>query len=170
VQNKVIGYYELWRANGGDDGACGIMSPKQIPVEYLDQVNVAFAFIDPWEFNIIAMDNNFLDADLYQRVVDLKTRNPNVKAWISVGGWTFNDPGIFQSVFRRIAGSDANTLIFTHNLMAFLFKYSFDGVDIDWEYPGADDRGSVPEDVVTFPRMLRTLNKNLQGGNIYAKS
>ncbi|KAL2785034.1 glycoside hydrolase superfamily [Aspergillus keveii] len=104
VQRMVIGYYELWRANGGDDSACGIMTPEQIPVEYLDQVR------------------------------------------ISVGGCNFNDPGIFQSVFRRIAGNDANTLILTHNLMAFLFKHGFDGVDIDWEYPGADDWGGVPKD------------------------
>ncbi|KAL5333928.1 hypothetical protein BJX70DRAFT_403108 [Aspergillus crustosus] len=170
VQNKVIGYYELWRANGDEGGGqCGIMTPEQIPVEYLDQVNVAFAFISPLDFSIIAMDNKFLDADLYQRVVDLKSRNPDVKVWISVGGWTFNDPGIFQSVFRRIAADEANTLIFTYNLMGFLFKHGFDGVDIDWEYPGADDRGGVPEDVVTFPRMLRTLKTNLQR-NIYGKN
>jgi chitinase len=109
------------------------------------------------------MNNDSLDADLYQRVVDLQTRNPNVKVWISVGGWTFNDPGIFQSVFRRIAGNNASTLIFTHNLMAFLLKHGFDGVDIDWEYTGADDWGGVPKDVVTLPRMLRTLKRSLQG-------
>ncbi|KAL4937867.1 hypothetical protein BDV06DRAFT_232270 [Aspergillus oleicola] len=39
----------------------------------------------------------------------------------------------------------------------FLNYYGFDGIDIDWEYPGAPDRGGKPEDPKNFVALVRTL-------------
>ncbi|KAJ9217970.1 CAZyme family GH18 [Paecilomyces variotii] len=166
VRNKVIGYYESWRAVGDE---CGLMTPEEIPVEYMDQVNLAFAYIDPKGFNIIAMDDEPMATDLYARVADIKTRNPDAKVWVSVGGWSFNDAGIYQSVFTTIANSRRYSRLFATNLRDFLNKYGFDGVDIDWEYPGADDRGGREDDVVNYPGMLETIREYLTEDNIYGK-
>ena len=35
----------------------------------------------------------------------------------------------------------------------------FDGLDIDWEYPGAPDRGGKPEDTENYVSLLETLRK-----------
>ncbi|KAF7184582.1 hypothetical protein CNMCM7691_005766 [Aspergillus felis] len=166
VRNKVIGYYESWRANNAN--GCG-MTPEEVPVEYLDQVNLAFLYIDPKDYHIIAMDDENVAPDIYARVANLKSRNPDAKIWVSIGGWTFNDPGTYQSVFSKLAKDKEAARKFTDNLMEFLDKYGFDGVDLDWEYPGADDRGGSKEDVENFPQMLSILKGSLQGGNHYSK-
>lgn len=40
-----------------------------------------------------------------------------------------------------------------------MMEYGFDGVDIDWEYPGAPDRGGSDEDIDNFPLMLTAIRK-----------
>ena len=166
VRNKVIGYYESWRDGGSK---CDTMSPEEIPIEQLDQLTLAFVYIDPKDYHIIAMDEGPTASDLFARVANLKTRNPNAKIWVSIGGWAFNDDGPYQSVFTKVAGDSKATQILAHNLMGFMDKYGFDGVDIDWEYPGADDRGGREEDIANYPKMMSILKRYLQGGNIYSK-
>ncbi|KAB8251022.1 hypothetical protein BDV35DRAFT_399858 [Aspergillus flavus] len=166
VRNKVIGYYESWRAGGSK---CDTMSPEEIPIEQLDQLTLAFVYIDPKDYHIIAMDEGPTAPDLFARVANLKTRNPNAKIWVSIGGWAFNDDGPYRSVFTKVAGDSKATQILAHNLMEFMDKYGFDGVDIDWEYPGADDRGGREEDIANYPKMMSILKRYLQGGNIYSK-
>lgn len=42
--------------------------------------------------------------------------------------------------------------------------YKFDGIDLDWEYPVADDRGGRKEDFANFSKFLANLKSfsNLQ--------
>ncbi|KAH0002832.1 glycoside hydrolase, partial [Aureobasidium melanogenum] len=41
--------------------------------------------------------------------------------------------------------------------------YGFDGVDLDWSYPGAKNRGGRFEDYENFPRFIRRLKEALKG-------
>jgi len=54
----------------------------------------------------------------------------------------------------------ANRALFIKKLFAFMRQYAFDGVDFDWEYPGATDRGGKPEDGKNFVTFLKELNEN----------
>ena len=66
-----------------------------------------------------------------------------------------------------MAKTQANRQAFIVNLMSFMATYGFDGIDIDWEYPGADDRGGVPEDTANFVSLVQ----ELQGafGGLYGR-
>jgi GH18 family chitinase len=64
-----------------------------------------------------------------------------------------------QPIFGNIARSAANRQTFANNLVKFMQTYGYDGIDIDWEYPGAPDRGGHPEDVQNFPLMMKTIRE-----------
>ncbi|GAP85921.1 putative glycosyl hydrolases family 18 protein [Rosellinia necatrix] len=156
VQRRVIGYYEGW----AHDRECQNMNFKDIPVGALTHAYFSFAYITPGNFLIAPMDD--LKADLFEDFTAIKSGNPGLKAIVAVGGWTFNDPGATQAVFSDMVSSAENRKAFIGNLMGFMRKYGFDGVDFDWEYPGAPDRGGKEEDgknFVTFLKELDDVNK-----------
>lgn len=40
---------------------------------------------------------------------------------------------------------------------------TFHRLDIDWEYPGAPDRGGKPEDTDNYTRLMKTLRQTFNG-------
>lgn len=122
-------------------------------------INFAFASINPSTFEVVPGSPG--DVDLYQQVTLLKNQQPGLKVFIAIGGWTFNDPGPTARTFSDIAASTANQNKFFTSLTSFMSTYNFDGVDLDWEYPGADDRSGRPEDFVNFPIFVANLKSHL---------
>ena len=95
-------------------------------------MNYAFAYIDPTTFEITTMDAQ-TPVSTFQDAVDLKALKPDLKVFVSIGGWTFSDNGTAtQPVFGNIARSSTNREKFANNLLKFLNSYGFDGVDLDW--------------------------------------
>lgn len=62
-----------------------------------------------------------------------------------------------------MASTAANRKIFIRNILGFMMEYGFDGVDIDWEYPGAEDRGGIPQDGENFTLLLQELKAAFDG-------
>ena len=48
----------------------------------------------------------------------------------SIGGWTLSDP------FPAMAKNPTSRAAFVANCIGLIKDYDFDGIDIDWEYPG----------------------------------
>lgn len=152
TQKKIVAYWEGWNENK----ACGQMQPSEIPVNDISHLIFAFGFITPSpDFKITNMDD--VRPELFREVAFLKDKNPDLTVMIALGGWTFNDPGKWQPVFGDMVFSAQNRKKFISNLLGFLSQYGFDGVDFDWEYPGADDRGGHTEDGVNYTQFLKEL-------------
>ncbi|KAL7793735.1 glycoside hydrolase family 18 protein [Trichoderma ceciliae] len=134
ARDRVVGYYESWRAHLD---SCGVMTPAQIPVDELDILNFAFAYIDT-DLNIVPMANDAsLDDpwEIFHQVTNVKFRNPKLQVWLSIGGWDFFDDGTdTQPIFGNIAGSADLRSEFANRLMRFMSQYGFDGVDLDWPF------------------------------------
>ncbi|KAF2460036.1 hypothetical protein BDY21DRAFT_361899 [Lineolata rhizophorae] len=158
VKHRVIGYYEAW----GDRRECHQMSPQGIPIDGLTHVNFAFAFIEPGTYKMTTMDSA-TPASLFRDVADIKSLrsgNGDLEVFVAVGGWTFSNNGTdTQPLFGEISADESKRQRFADNVVDFMELYGFDGLDIDWEYPGAPDRGGNPEDTENFVKLVKTLRQ-----------
>lgn len=127
VQSRVIGYYEAWAHNRD----CQSMDFNNIPAGALTHLYFSFGYITPGDFNVAPMDD--LAESLFSSLTAVKARNPDLKAVVALGGWTFNDNNTAtQPVFSNMVSSSANRQKFIGNLLSFMRKFAFDGVDFDW--------------------------------------
>jgi chitinase len=143
-----------------------ISSPyTRLWASYTDRLSFAFATIDPVTFEIKPGDLS--TESLMQRIGAIKLLQPGIQIWIAVGGWTFNDPGQpTAKTFGAIAASEANQAKFSDSVVKMMNTFSFDGIDIDWEYPAADDRSGQPEDFKNFVSFMKNLKSTLnRNGN-----
>ncbi len=70
-------------------------------------LNYAFVYIAPGSYELVTMGPETPE-HLFQSTVDTKQFNPNLKVFVSVGGWTFSDSGtvtqpLFSEVFSMVA-------------------------------------------------------------------
>lgn len=70
--------------------------------------------------------------------MDLKRQNPALKVLLSVGG----DSAEQAARFNFVASRELLTATFATNAVAFLRKYGFDGLDVNWEFPNSDNRAA----------------------------
>ncbi|KAF2969289.1 hypothetical protein GQX73_g4264 [Xylaria multiplex] len=125
-----IGYFEAWNLNR----PCLTMDVTQIDISKYTHIHFAFANItSSFEIDVSGAPNQFNS---------FKTLT-GVKRIITLGGWDFSiAPGTFNIL--REATKAANRGKFESNIIAFLQQHKLDGVDIDWEYPGAPDIPDIP--------------------------
>ncbi|KAJ8611839.1 hypothetical protein MRB53_037752 [Persea americana] len=159
-----MGYYESWSYTR----TCNSWSPETITpsmwtyvsslswrsrIEIADKVdrhlNYGFALIG--SDNRIAQMNDF-DVELYSRFTGLKQINPALKTYISVGGWSASG-----EVFSKMVATSTSRSTFIQSTTQFMNTYGFDGIDIDWEYPAAADRGGVAVDTKNYVALLSEL-------------
>ncbi|KAI6091579.1 hypothetical protein F4821DRAFT_226439 [Hypoxylon rubiginosum] len=147
---RSIAYYQVGNNYGRE---CQRISPSQIDTTGLTHLNLAFASIDPTTFEVVPVDSR--DVPYYTQFTALKSSN--LQTWIAIGGWDFNDPGPTQYTFSQLASSANNRATFISSLQSFMSKYGFQGVDIDWEYPGAPDRSGDPADTENFVTLVKEM-------------
>ncbi|MFN6536198.1 MAG: glycosyl hydrolase family 18 protein [Nostoc sp. EkiNYC01] len=178
---KVVGYFENWsqyRQGGGK------FLPAQIDPSLYTHINFAFGIFG-YITKGIAPNNPRLTGDyriqpiewndrtvLYPEIQKLKQKNPNLKTLLSIGGWGFNDLqdpikiGTYTyNLFSQMAASAAGRQQFIYSAIEYAQKYKFDGIDLDWEYPGYKGRGGRPEDFANFLALLREFRSAISGRN-----
>lgn len=159
---KLIGYYPAWATYGRN------FQVADVAVEKLTHLNYGFANIANGE---CVIGDSYADAEKsfpgdtwdqplrgnFNQFQKLKQRNASLKTLISVGGWTWSDG------FAAAASTPAAREKFATSCVRFMKKYGFDGIDIDWEFPGGGGlaQGS-PADKPNFTLLLGELRKQLE--------
>ncbi len=120
------------------------------------------AMHDPWaavqmsQGNLSAWDEPYKGN--FGNLMALKQAYPNLKILPSVGGWTLSDPFYFL-------GDKTKRDVFVGSVKEFLQTWKFfDGVDIDWEYPGgqgANPKLGSPSDGATYVTLMKELRAML---------
>ncbi|QHB21716.1 chitinase [Artaxa digramma nucleopolyhedrovirus] len=97
----------------------------------------------------------------FGQLMAVKLANPHLKILPSIGGWTLSDP------FYYMHDADKRAT-FVESVREFLLTWKFfDGVDIDWEFPGGNGAnpslGDAHRDGLTYVVLLRELRDMLDG-------
>ena len=85
---------------------------------------------------------------MYKRTAALKKSNPRLKILLAIGGWRAG-----SGPFVAVVESASTRKTFAANAAKFVRQHGFDGLDVDWEFPGS--RGSGPEHKALFTRLLK---------------
>lgn len=56
-----------------------------------------------------------------------------------------------------MSASASNRKAFINGAIQFMQTYGFDGLDLDWEYPAADDRGGIEADTANYVTLVQEL-------------
>ena len=139
---QIIGYYPSWQMYKRS----GLVVPATLDYEKYTILN--YSFFAPDSLGNLKGTDAWADSILLRGTIDWSTSTndyyyyyPNtslidyahawgVKVMVSIGGWTLSEN------FSRIAEDPAKRAHFASECVRSLRDYRFDGIDIDWEYPG----------------------------------
>lgn len=129
----------------------------------------AFGAINPKTFHIV---DDPTKESLYKEFTAIKYRPNGPQTWMAIGGFDFSDPGVdpdaetdtapdvsTHSTWSDMAMTQDRRAAFIQSTIAFMDKYGFQGIDLDWEYPVAEDRGGRPEDTKNFVSLVREMRQ-----------
>lgn len=94
-------------------------------------------------------------ATLIRESMLLKKTNPELKISAGVGGWNFG-----TEAFTAVCKDESTMQHFARTAVTFLRQYGFDGLDLDWEYPGS--RGSPVSDKPKFTQLIRIIKEEFE--------
>lgn len=170
-RNVVIGYYFLSpdQINQYDEN-----DPKAVPfpvsritpdrARMLTHINLAFLDInDKSECCWDAKVKPEKALDLARKLVALRKHNSRLRILYSVGGWHYsNDSGPSVKNYRLAVATPEARARLARSCVKMMMALDFDGIDIDWEYPRA-------EDAAPFVEALKAIRKLLDGENVKRK-
>lgn len=149
---KVVCYWGTW-ANYRPDG--GKFTADHVDATLCTHLIYSFAGLDSGNWTIKSLDPWMDLEDEYglagfKKATSLKHKHPHLKVTLAIGGWNEG-----SAKYSEMAKDSKARASFANSARKFLQKYNFDGLDLDWEYPGK--RGGAPEDKENFILLIQDL-------------
>lgn len=162
---KIVGYYPNWAVYRPTPFRPRHINPNVV-------THICYAFINYDTAGNLILFDPWADVDFrenwnterpfwgnFYELVCLKQKHPHLKTLASIGGWTLSNN------FSQMAANPKARANFVKNCIQFCEKYQFDGIDLDWEYPGFAEHNGRPEDTVNFTSLLHELHTAAKAHN-----
>jgi len=135
--------------------------------KFKDKMNmVYYAFGIPQENGTVTLNTTYID-----QVMELK--NSGIRVLLVIDG---ANRAALQAMVK-LCNNDSTRATFVSNICDLIVKYNFDGVDIDWEFPGTSGLSgyTLEIDRTNLNKLLRDLRQKLnslqeEGGTNYILS
>ncbi|MFN3405039.1 MAG: glycoside hydrolase family 18 protein [Cytophagaceae bacterium] len=161
---QIIGYYPSWQMYKRG----GLVTPMTFRYDKYTILNYSFFQCDTLG-NLFGTDfwaDSILLRGKYDWSTDPPSYIPNtnlidwahiygVKVMVSIGGWTLSDN------FPTVAADPKRRAHFAQECVRILKDYKFDGIDIDWEYPGYAEHKGTPDDKVNFTLLMKAIRDSI---------
>lgn len=169
---EVVGYYPNWQWYD----RAKLVKPSSI--DYGKYTILNYAFFKPESNGTISNTDTWADENLllgemnwstntrdFTTTIVYHAQQNGVKILPSIGGWTLsnNMPSIAADPIKRAT--------FAQACVNLISTYQFDGIDLDWEYPGYSAHGGTQQDKVNFTLLLNEVRIAIDNyGNSVNKS
>ncbi|KAK9419930.1 hypothetical protein SUNI508_06936 [Seiridium unicorne] len=154
TSGRTVGYYQ---ADNVNNRICNRIAPDQIHTDGYTHLYYAFASIDPNSYEITA--GSASDTSIMDEFTALKSSS--LETWVAVGGFDFSDnTTATHTTWSDLCADAGHRASFISSTKSFMKAYGFQGIDLDWEYPVASDRGGQPEDTANFVILVKEMRES----------
>jgi len=124
-RQMIMGYVSIWGLQ--DHNVISKIDPNTI-------THLAYSFLDinkngKCELLGAEDESKNQSIEILNEFKELKIRTPQIKTILSIGGYGNS------KYFSDVAKTEESRKIFAESCIQYLKQYSFDGIDIDWEFP-----------------------------------
>ncbi|MFZ6736038.1 glycoside hydrolase family 18 protein [Undibacterium sp. Ji42W] len=163
----LMAYYAMGKddINRYDEGKTAFPVSAITPEKARMLTHLNFSFLTLNEDGKCALEegtNLQAASKIFHELQGLKKYNPALRLQFSIGGWAYtNDDSPTAWRYRMAATTGENRKKLAESCVAFMLEYGFDGLDLDWEYPRAEDA----QNFVALLKEMRLQLKRTKKGN-----
>jgi GH18 family chitinase len=114
--------------------------------DQLTHINYSFAIPSADSGHVLLKDSTHL------RMLVRKAHQKGKKVFLSIGGWWVGDEPGDDRRFHRMAEKQEFRNTFVNESLSLAREFHLDGIDVDWEYPDAENRSY--QDYILLMRQL----------------
>ena len=131
-----MAYYQSWNVR---NRACNKVAPRDLDTTGYTHLFYSFASINPATYRIAPAHAD--DPAMMREFTGL-SKPGGLQTWIAIGGFDFSDEGTpTHTTWSDVCATQARRAAFISSVKDYMDEYGFQGVDLDWEYPGDARRG-----------------------------
>ncbi|CAG9856716.1 unnamed protein product [Phyllotreta striolata] len=131
-------------------------NPEDLDPYLCTHVVYRYATIDPLAYTLTSNDEAYdIIQGGYKAATTLRDQNPQLKVLVAVGG----SPTDGSRRFSTMVSNAKKRAEFIRSAIAFIAKYNFDGLEVDWSNPGAEELGGQVTDKEFYQVFLEEISE-----------